>query len=211
MKHILLVKDKFSGYTVTVPLARKDHILEIVMKIINQAELNTSEPVLEIVSDNGLEFMEHRLQVFIGQKGITHRKSAAYVPQQNGLVERTNQTILSSARTVLNASGLPKVLWPEAINVAAYAWNRLARDGPSPFEKLFGLRPNISNLRRFGDHVAVLVPERYRSKLDQKGRLMLFVGHTANHNTYRLWSPKENITISCDCIFTGGFGFKDFS
>lgn len=62
---VLVVNDEFSAYTVTVPLVRKDQIPELVMKVINQAEIHTSSPVLEIVSDNGLEFMAPRLQIFL--------------------------------------------------------------------------------------------------------------------------------------------------
>ena len=87
------------------------------MKLI---ELDYKCPVREIRSDNGTEFKNAVLNDFCVDKGITRQYSAPRTPQQNGVVERKNRTLIEAARTMLSESKLPMFLWAEVVNTAYY-------------------------------------------------------------------------------------------
>ena len=79
----------------------------------------------KIRSDNRKEFDNTNIETYCDEVGIKHEVSATYTPQQNGVVERKNQTLITLARTRLDEYNTPRVLWAEAINTACYASNRL--------------------------------------------------------------------------------------
>lgn len=141
-------------------------------EVISRTTLETGNPVLKIVTDNGTEFMNKNLNSFLSQRGVIHETSVPYTPEQNGLVERDIGTIKRSAKTMLNNSGLQnadgeidKSLWPYAIHCAVYASNRVINASnrmKTPYELWHGMKPNVKNLHIFGE-LAIL--KRQDSKL----------------------------------------------
>ena len=84
---------------------------------------------------------------------IKHEVSATYTPQQNGVVEKKNRTLITLARTTLDEHNTPKALWAEAINTACYTSNRLFLQkflGKTPYELLNRKKPDVSFFRVFG-------------------------------------------------------------
>jgi transposase InsO family protein len=79
----------------------------------------------KIRSDNGTEFKNSQIEGFLEDEGIKHEFSSPYTPQQNGVVERKNKTLLDIARTMLDEYKTPDRFWAEAINTACYPINRL--------------------------------------------------------------------------------------
>ncbi|GKC96523.1 retrovirus-related pol polyprotein from transposon TNT 1-94, partial [Tanacetum coccineum] len=80
--------------------------------------------VKEIRSDNGTEFRNHKLEDLYDENGISQNFSSPCTPEQNGVVERRNRTLIEAARTMLNSAKLPKQLWGEAVNTACFTQNR---------------------------------------------------------------------------------------
>ena len=91
----------------------------------------------KIRSDNGKEFDNTNIEAYCDEVGIKHEVSATYTPEQNGVVERKNRTLITLARTMLDEYNTPKALWAEAINTACYASNAY-------FFKSFLARPLMS-------------------------------------------------------------------
>jgi transposase InsO family protein len=81
--------------------------------------------IKKIRSDNGTEFKNSQIEGFLEEEGIKHEFSSPYTPQQNGIVERKNRTLLDKARTMLDEYKTPDWFWSEAINTACYSINRL--------------------------------------------------------------------------------------
>jgi transposase InsO family protein len=81
--------------------------------------------IKKIRSDNGTEFKNSQIEGFLEDEGIKHEFSSPYTPQQNGVVERKNRTLLDMARTVLDEYKTSDRFWAEAINTTCYAINRL--------------------------------------------------------------------------------------
>jgi transposase InsO family protein len=81
--------------------------------------------IKKIRSDNGTEFKNSQIESFLEEEGIKHEFSSPYMPQQNGVVERKNRTLLDMARTMLDEYKTSDRFWAEAVNTACYAINRL--------------------------------------------------------------------------------------
>jgi transposase InsO family protein len=81
--------------------------------------------VKKIRSDNGSEFKNLQVQEFLEEEGIKHEFSTPYTPQQNGVVERKNGTLIDMVRTMLGEFKTPERFWSEAVNTACHAINRL--------------------------------------------------------------------------------------
>lgn len=150
-RFFLLAKDEYSTYKFARPVASKSEIAYKVMDIISIAELETCNKVLHVYSDNGTGFDNNKLATFLRERerGISHKYSTAYTPQQNGLIEREIMTVTESARTLLNRAKLGQELWAEMVNTAVYLLNRVpnlkTRD-KTPYELWFSEKPSVKNL-----------------------------------------------------------------
>lgn len=207
-RFILVCKDEFSKMVITACLSEKSRTPEVLKVIITRCELQTRNSMLRLVTDNGSEFVNNRMTTFLQNRGIDHIFSAPYVHQQNGLVERENQTILNMSRTILNASKLSKRLWPEAISVATYVSNRAIKKDTNitPYELWYNKKPNIGNLKIFGEQASVFKTD-HRGKFDSKGEVMNFVGYTEYYNTFKFVNPLTlDFKISCDAVFLNEVG-----
>ena len=99
------------------------------------------------------KFDNTNIEAYYDKVGIKHEVFATYTPQQNGVVERKNRTLITLARTMLDEYNIPEALWAEAINTACYASNRLFLQkflGKTPYELLNGKKPDVSFFRVFG-------------------------------------------------------------
>jgi transposase InsO family protein len=81
--------------------------------------------VKKIRSNNGFEFKNLQVKEYLEEEGIKHEFSAPYTPQQNGVVERKNMTLIDMARTMLWEYKTPELFWSEAMNIACHAINWL--------------------------------------------------------------------------------------
>jgi transposase InsO family protein len=109
--------------------------------------------VKKIRSDNGSEFKNLQVEEYLEDEGIKHEFSAPYTPQQNGVVERKNKTLIDMARTMLGEFMTPERFWSEAVNTACHAINRLYLHRllkKTSYELLTGNKPNVSYFRVFG-------------------------------------------------------------
>ncbi|POM62824.1 polyprotein [Phytophthora palmivora] len=133
-------------------------------------EKQTEARVKCLRSDNGTEYVNKRLRGFC--------RSAPYSPQQNGLDESMNRTIVEMARSMVHYMGHDLEWWSEAVNAAVYTINRLpntARASFSPFEVFYVKRPDLSHLRVFGSRGFVHVNKVKRSKRDAKAHRCIFL------------------------------------
>ncbi|GJZ34492.1 retrovirus-related pol polyprotein from transposon TNT 1-94 [Tanacetum coccineum] len=130
-----------------------DETPEIIKKFIAQAQLNYKAKVCKIRTDNGTEFKNATLKAHYEKLGIMQQFSTARTPQQNGVVERRNRTLVEAARTMLIFSRLPEFLWAEAVATACFTQNRSiihTRHNKTPYELLRGRKPNVEYFHVFG-------------------------------------------------------------
>jgi transposase InsO family protein len=113
------------------------------------------------------------IEGFLEKEGIKHEFSSPYTPQQNGVVERKNRTLLDMARTMLDEYKTPDRFWAEAINTTCYSINRLYLHRhrilkKTSYELLTGKKPNVSYFRVFGSKCFILVKRGRKSKFAPK-------------------------------------------
>ncbi|GJV12352.1 ribonuclease H-like domain-containing protein [Tanacetum coccineum] len=141
---------------------------------------------------------------FCGQKGIKKEYSVARTPQQNGVAERKNRTLIEAARTMLADSLLPTVFWAEAVNTACYVLNRVLVTKPhnkTPYELIIGRAPSISFMRPFGCLVTILNTLDPLGKFDGKAEEGFLVGYSVNSKAFRVFNTEtrkveENLHVN---------------
>ncbi|GJW06480.1 putative ribonuclease H-like domain-containing protein, partial [Tanacetum coccineum] len=119
-KYCLVVTDDYSRFTWVFFLTTKDETSEILKRFIKEIENLVDKKVKIIRSDNGTEFKNKVMDDFCREKGIKREYSVARTPQQNGVAERRNRTLIEAARTMLADSKLPTTFWAEAVSTACY-------------------------------------------------------------------------------------------
>ena len=161
--------------------------------------------IKKIRSDNGTEFKNSQIEGFLEEEGIKHEFSSPYTPQQNGVVERKNRTLLDMARTMLDEYKTPDRFWAEAVNTACYAINRLYLHRilkKTSYELLTGKKPNISYFRVFGSKCFILVKRGRKSKFAPKTIEGFLLGYDSNTKAYRVFNKSSGLVeVSSDVVF----------
>ncbi|GJV48668.1 ribonuclease H-like domain-containing protein [Tanacetum coccineum] len=189
--YCLVITDDCTRFSWVFFLASKDETSGILQTFIRQIENQLSHRVKIIRSDNGTEFKNRDMLEFCGNKGIKQEYSNARTPQQNGVAERMNRTLIEAARTMLADSLLPTTFWAEAVSTACYIFNRVRVTKPqnkTPYELLFGHKPIISYIRPFGCHVTILDTLSVLGKFDGKSDEGFLVGYSLNSKAYRVYN-----------------------
>ncbi|GKB47942.1 ribonuclease H-like domain-containing protein [Tanacetum coccineum] len=133
---------------------------------------------------------------FYEMKGIKREFSVARTPQQNGVAERKNRTLIEAVRTMLADSKLPTTFWAEAVNTACYVQNRVLVIKPynkTPYERFLGRKHALSFMRPFGYPVTILNTLDHLGKFDGKADEGFFVGHFTNSKAYRVFNSRTRI------------------
>nr|GFA61156.1 retrovirus-related Pol polyprotein from transposon TNT 1-94 [Tanacetum cinerariifolium] len=176
--YVLEIVDDYSRYTWVHFLRSKDEAPEVIKTIMKRITILLQSPVIIIRTDNGTEFKNQALKEHFDSVGISHQVSSVRTPQQYGVVERKNRTLVEAARTMLIFSRAPLFLWAEAIATACFTQNRSIihrRFNKTPYELINGKKSDISFL-----HVseALCYPKNDREdigKLGAKGDIGFFI------------------------------------
>nr|GFA70422.1 hypothetical protein [Tanacetum cinerariifolium] len=124
-QYVLVVVDDYSRYTWVFFLHSKDEASDVIISFIKKIQVNLQLQVQRVRTDNGTEFKNKTLAKFFDEVSITQQFSAARTPQQNGIVERRNRTLVEAARNMLTFANLPSFIWVEAIATACFTQNHL--------------------------------------------------------------------------------------
>ena len=120
-----VIVDDYSRYTWVHIILYKTEVQDVFRRFANRAMNNYGAKIKHIRSDNGTEFKNTGLDTYLDTLGITHEFSAPYMPQQNGVIERKNRTLIEMARTMLDEYKTPRKFWPKAIDTACHTINRV--------------------------------------------------------------------------------------
>ena len=197
--------DDYSRFVWVYFLHNKSDVFVTFKKWRALVENQTGKRVRYLRSDNGGEYDSKEFRLYCNEQGIVCHLTAVYTPQQNGVAERLNRTLLERVRSMLSQSGLPHEFWAEAVNTAAYLVNlspSKAIDSMTPFEKRYGRPANYRTLIVFGCDAYPLTPKVNRSKLDPTSKKCVFLGYQTGVKGYRLWDPiARKIIVSRDVSF----------
>lgn len=190
--YFLTLVDDYSRYSWIYTLKTKDETAPTLRNWIPLVEGETGLTVRSLRSDNGGEYLGAALQAFLSAKGIHHQLSTPDSPQQNGVAERLNRTLVESARCLLLHAKRSSNLWGEAIHTANYLKNRkisAATDGQTPYELFYGRPPSLHHLRVWGCDCYVIPPNTRLAKFDPRSALHIFVGYSDQSKAYRVYDP----------------------
>ncbi|MCO5587128.1 hypothetical protein L7F22_041075 [Adiantum nelumboides] len=174
--------DDFSRFCWVYPLKAKSEVFAIFQHYVSMIENETDCKVQTLRTDRGGEYMSGAFKDFLGKKGIKHQCTMPYTPQQNGVAERKNRSLMEMARCMLKAKSLPHKLWMEAVACAAHVLNRCptrALNTITPYESCY-----------------------VGSLMIRQSNKCIFVGYSSGSKGYRLYNPATNkIFESRDVIF----------
>ena len=187
-------------------IRRKDETFNQFKSWKAEAENQTGKKLKVLRSDNGGEYLANHFKQFRELHGILHETTTPHTPQQNGVAERYNRTLMDMVRSMMHGAGLKKHFWGEAIQTANYLRNRAPtrglKESITPYEAYSGKKPNVENLRVWGCRCAVHIPDTQRSKLDSKSWEGTLVGYSESQKGWRIWNPaKRQVIISRDVAF----------
>jgi hypothetical protein len=140
-------------------------------------------------SDNGGKFLSKKFDLYFAKCGIQRETSAPYSPQQNGVKERANKTIMECARSMILARRLKHEFWGEAVNTVVYIKKRCPTevfDSKTPQEAWNGKKPDVSHLRVFSYKAFAHIPDKKRTKLESRSMPCVFLRYYDDTKTYRL-------------------------
>jgi transposase InsO family protein len=145
-KYFLLLVGDLSRYMWVAAIPSKDCAAAAIKEIQGRAEGESERKLRALRTDRGGEFTSTEFAEYCMAEGVHRQHTAPYSPQQNGVVERRNGTVVAAARSMLKAKGLPGWFWGEAVSTAVYVLNRCPTksvDGMTPFEAWYGKKPMV--------------------------------------------------------------------
>ena len=186
--------DDSARYSWTYYLHKKSEAFEAFKAWHKEVERQTGQKLRIFQSDNGGEYITIQWELYMKEHGIVHQKTTPRTPEQNGVSERLNLTIMDRVRTILIESQLPLSLWAEAVEYAIYMKNRSPTaviKNKTPYEAFWGEKPDISNLRVFGSQCYVHNDSPTRRKLDARAFPAVFIGYSVPSKAWRYYVPSR--------------------
>ena len=213
-RHVYSYIDHKSGYTVSRPVKEKSEQHKNMVEIRNWVKNSSGRRIKQFRCDNGGEYISTESKDWALEKGIELQFTTRYRPQENGVAERWNATLMDMVRCLLIQSGISKIWWSELVLTATYIRNRCIKtsEGKTPFELWHGSKPDISNLRIIGCKVIYHIPRQLRGKLDNKGNVGILLGYDeSNSQAYKVIDfATRNLIRTSDCTFMENqFPFKN--
>lgn len=196
--------DDYSKKVFLYPIKLKSEVYDKMVHFKNLVENQLGKKIKAVKSDNGTEFVNKQMEELFTKSGIIHQKTIPYTPQQNGVVERYNRTIMERVRCMLLDAKLNDDFWAEAAQTAVYLLNAIPKgnDLKSANELWDGKQIDLKKLRLFGETAMIHVPKEKRKKLDDKSEEGIFLGY--EQNGYRIYNKtSKKVVIAKDVIFLG--------
>ena len=153
--------DDYSRYMYLYMLHKKDEALDAFKIFKAEVEKQCGKQIKIVRSDRGGEYYGRYTEdgqapgpfaKFLQEHGIVAQYTMPNSPDQNGVAERRNRTLLDMVRSMLSSSNLPKSLWTEALKTTVYILNRVPTKAvpKTPFELLKGWKPSLRHIRVWG-------------------------------------------------------------
>nr|GEU70316.1 hypothetical protein [Tanacetum cinerariifolium] len=181
-------------------------LFDIVIKFITQIQVGLNKTVRYVRTDNSTKFVNHAMTEYHERIGIFHQKTVPRTPQQNGVLERWNRTLVEAARTMLIFSKALMFLWAEAVATACYTQNQSlihTRRHKTPFELVHNKKPDLTFFRVFGALCYPTNDSEDLGKLQPTADTGIFVGYAPSRKGYRIYNKRtrrimETIHIQFD-------------
>jgi transposase InsO family protein len=212
-QYFLTLVDQHTGYIHTVILKTKDQATMEIANFRRLFEKQSGHALKKLISDGGGEFCNNALSAILTENGIVHNVSPPYTPQNNGVAERANRTILDMARCMLMQANLAPEWWGEAIRTATATTNCLPsreKGNSSPLEQMFKVKPNFNFFKPFGCRAWVVKPKENRDiKLGALSWEGIFIGYENDYSSYRILRVNDKQIITAKHVHFDEATFPD--
>ena len=171
--------DDYSRYVWIYILKRKCEVFPCFQKWKASVERMTGHKVKTLRSDNGGEYTSTDFGSYLTNEGIRHELTVPHTPEQNGVAEKSNHTLMESVRAMLADSKLPHKFWAEALSTAVFLRNQSptkALQNVTPYEAWYSRKPDVSCLRIFGCSAYAHIRKVERNKVESKAKKCLLLG-----------------------------------
>ena len=205
-KYFITFIDDFSRYGYLYLLHEKSQSVNILKVFIDEVERQLERKVKVVRSDRGGEYYgkyDEKGQCpgpfakFLESQGICAQYTMPNTPQQNGVAERRNRTLMDMVRSMLNHSTVPLSLWMHALKTAAYLLNRVPSKAipKTPYELWTGRKPSLRHLHVWGCQAEVRIYNPHEKKLDARTISGYFIGYPEKSKGYRFYCPNHSTRI----------------
>jgi transposase InsO family protein len=179
-------------------MQKKDQTFSKFYEFKELVEKELGKQVKALRIDNGGEYISNEFKYFYSKEGIQREIIVPHNPQQNGVAERKNKTIVGAPRVMLHDHGLPMHLWVEACNTLVSMHNLCPHrvlGMSTPEEAFTGKKPDVSHFKIFGSSFYVHVTKNARKKLESIAEVRIFVGYKETPHNYRVYFPNSKMTF----------------
>nr|GFA34740.1 retrovirus-related Pol polyprotein from transposon TNT 1-94 [Tanacetum cinerariifolium] len=197
-RYVLVIVDDYSRYTWTHFLRSKDETPEVLIDFLRLVQRGLQAQVRVVRTDKGTEFMNLTLHAYFDAEGIQHQTFVAQTPEQNGVVERRNGTLVKAARTMLSAAKVPLFFWAEAIATACFTQNRslvIPRHEKTPYHIINERKPSVKFFHIFGSVCYIVRDGENLDKMKEKGAECIFVGYYNQSRAYRVFNKRTRVIM----------------
>ena len=204
-RYFVVFVDDFSRFVWVYFVKEKSECFVVFKRFKSYAEKKSGYALKVLRTDRGGEFLSKEFISFCEEHGIHRQLTASYSPQQNGVAERKNRSLVEMAKSMLKAKELPNNFWAESVHTAAYILNRSPTSSlhdMTPFEAWNGWKPKVNHFKVFGCLAYVHVPSQKRQKLDDNSMKCIFIGYSIESKAYRFYDPlTKRLVVSRDVVF----------
>ena len=155
--------DDYSRCCVVYFMKHKSEVLEKFKEFEASTTNACGQNIGTLRSDNGGEYISKEFEDYLKSKGIRHELTVAYSPEQNGVAERMNRTLVEAARSIMNHAHMSQCMWAEAVYTAAYVRNRVPSTAfklqTTPYELWYERKPTYSDMKVFGCVAYAHIPD----------------------------------------------------
>nr|GEX78265.1 hypothetical protein [Tanacetum cinerariifolium] len=197
-RYMLVIVDDYSRYTWTHFLRSKDETPKVLIDFLRLVQRGLQAQVRVVRTDKGTEFLNHTLYAYLAAEGIQHQTSVARTPEQNGVVERRNRTLVEAARTMLSAAKVPLFFWAEAIATACFTQNRslvIPRHEKTPYHIINDQKPSAKFFHIFSSVCYIVRDGENLDKMKEKGDECIFMGYSTKSRAYRVFNKKTRVIM----------------
>ncbi|GJT65378.1 retrovirus-related pol polyprotein from transposon TNT 1-94 [Tanacetum coccineum] len=197
-KYVLVIVDDYSRYTWTHFLRSKDETPGVLIDFLTLVQRGLHAQVTTVRTDKGTEFLNKTLHAYFTKEGIRHKTSTARTPEQNGVVERQNHTLVEAARIMLSAAKVPLFFWAKAIATACFTQNRslvIPRHEKTPYHIINARKPSVKFFHIFGSLCYIVRDGKNLDKMKEKGDACIFVGYSTQSKDYRVFNKRTSLIV----------------
>ena len=167
-------------------ISHKSKALECFRKYLSLVENQLNSKVKALRIDRGREYLSERFKTLCDEKGIVRQLTIPGTPQQNGVAERRNRTLLDMVRSMMSQAGLPISYWGDALLTATYILNRVPSKSvtTTPYKLWTGRKPYLTVLRPWGSAAYIHNSSHKYGKLGSRGKKCIFIRYSEHSKGY---------------------------